>query len=45
MEDLREILLGLIDFWWVEWSLLFWAPCFGVLHILSGILIYRKYPS
>ncbi|MFC0181129.1 hypothetical protein SAMN04515674_11981 [Pseudarcicella hirudinis] len=42
-----EIILGLICGLLDEWrlGLLFWAVGFGVLHIIYGILMYRKYES
>jgi hypothetical protein len=42
-----EIFLGLICGLLDEWKLglLFWAIGFGVLHIIYGIVMYRKYES
>lgn len=40
-----EILLGLIAVQYVEYSLLFWAIGFGILHIVYGIIIQWKYKS
>ncbi|PQA61089.1 hypothetical protein [Siphonobacter curvatus] len=42
---LCELLLGIICGWFAATgtSLLFWALGFGVLHILYGIILYRKY--
>jgi len=38
-----EILLGLIAAWWAGFGLVFWAIGFGVLHILYGTMMYKKY--
>ncbi|NJN77457.1 MAG: hypothetical protein HC803_03300 [Saprospiraceae bacterium] len=38
-----EIALGLIVTWFVSFALLFWAIGFGVLHIVYGVLMYKKY--
>jgi hypothetical protein len=38
-----QILLGLLCALWIEWSLLFWATGFGLLHIGYGLYIYLKY--
>jgi len=40
---LLEILLGLLAFYFVDYSLLFWALGFGVIHILYGIILWNKY--
>lgn len=40
---LFEIALGLIGTWFVSYALLFWAIGFGVLHIIYGALMYKKY--
>lgn len=40
---ISEIVLGLIACWFIEYSLLFWAIGFGVLHIVYGTLMYIKY--
>ena len=40
-----EIFLGLIAIAVQEYSLILWAIGFGVLHILSGLIIQRKYKS
>lgn len=40
---LLEIGLGLISVFFLGWGLLFWALGFGVLHIVYGIVMYRKY--
>jgi len=38
-----EILLGLMAFALIEYSLAFWAIGFGFSHIVYGLLIHRKY--
>ena len=38
-----EIILGLIAFQFIEYGLIIWALGFGVLHIVYGIIIQRKY--
>lgn len=38
-----EIILGIINLWMVQKGLLFWAIGFGVLHIIYGIAMWRKY--
>jgi hypothetical protein len=38
-----ELVLGLLAAGWPSYGLLFWATGFGVLHILYGIALYRKY--
>jgi len=40
---LIEILLGLIAFEFIEYGLLFWAFGFGVIQIIYGLIIKRKY--
>lgn len=40
---LSEIGLGLLSMVIPGYSLLFWAAGFGVLHIIYGTLMYRKY--
>jgi hypothetical protein len=40
---LSEIGLGLVSMVMPGYSLLFWAAGFGVLHIVYGTLMYRKY--
>jgi hypothetical protein len=48
LEDVRylglcEIALGLIGAIFADYGLLFWAIGFGVLHIVYGLVLYRKY--
>jgi hypothetical protein len=38
-----EIVLGLINCWIPEHSLIFWAAGFGVLHIIYGAIMWFKY--
>lgn len=38
-----EIILGLASFFLLGWGLVFWAFGFGVLHIVYGMVMYKKY--
>ncbi|UYW01386.1 hypothetical protein K5I29_13305 [Flavobacterium agricola] len=38
-----QIVLGLIAAFVTNYALVFWALGFGVLHILYGIILYKKY--
>jgi heme/copper-type cytochrome/quinol oxidase subunit 3 len=38
-----EIILGLVNTQFISYSLYFWAAGFGALHILYGVLVWRKY--
>ena len=38
-----EIILGLICFFILGWGLIFWAIGFGVLHIVYGLIMHKKY--
>ena len=38
-----EIILGLISMFVVGYGLIFWAIGFGILHIVYGIVMYKKY--
>lgn len=40
---LIEIVLGLINMWWIGYGLYFWAAGFGILHIVYGTLMWWKY--
>jgi predicted lysophospholipase L1 biosynthesis ABC-type transport system permease subunit len=40
---LSEIALGLLAGFFIHYGLLFWALGFGVMHIVYGIRMYRKY--
>jgi hypothetical protein len=42
---LIEIILGLIAFQLIQFSLLFWAIGFGLMQIIYGIIVQRKYKS
>lgn len=48
LEDIRylgisEIMLGLIASIYIGYGLIFWALGFGILHIIYGIVMYKKY--
>jgi len=38
-----QILLGLINLWFVGYGLYFWAAGFGIMHILYGAYMWNKY--
>ncbi len=38
-----EIVLGAAALWWIPYALFLWATGFGLLHIIYGITVYRKY--
>jgi hypothetical protein len=38
-----EIALGLVALFFIGYGLLFWAIGFGMLHIVYGMVMYRKY--
>lgn len=38
-----ELGLGLISLFFLGWGLLFWVIGFGVLHIVYGLVMYKKY--
>lgn len=38
-----EILLGCISLFYIGYGLVFWAIGFGVLHILYGLIMFKKY--
>jgi hypothetical protein len=40
---ISEMMLGLVSLVFIGYGLLFWTLGFGVLHIIYGILMYRKY--
>lgn len=40
-----EIILGIINLWFIGYGLYFWAIGFGVLHILYGAIMWRRYES
>ncbi|SHM21957.1 hypothetical protein [Chryseobacterium polytrichastri] len=38
-----QIVLGLLSIFFLGWGLLFWALGFGVLHIVYGLIMHKKY--
>ena len=40
---LTEIILGLISAYFIEYSLIFWAIGFGIVHIIYGIYMHYRY--
>ncbi|UKB84574.1 hypothetical protein LF887_02660 [Chryseobacterium sp. MEBOG06] len=38
-----EIILGLFSLFFLGWGLVFWAVGFGVLHIVYGLIMHKKY--
>ena len=38
-----QIILGIINCWYMGYGIYFWAMGFGVLHILYGIIMWQKY--
>ncbi len=38
-----EIILGIINMWFIGYGLLFWTIGFGVLHIIYGTIMWWKY--
>ena len=40
---LLEIIIGLIAAFLPGWGLIFWIIGFGILHIIYGLMMYRKY--
>tara|TARA_R110002126_G_scaffold1440_3_gene8270 strand:- start:1073 stop:1678 length:606 start_codon:yes stop_codon:yes gene_type:complete len=38
-----QIALGLINFWFLEFGLLFWAIGFGVIHLVYGVYMHIRY--
>ena len=38
-----EILLGIINCWFIGYGLFFWAAGFGILHIFYGLIMWQKY--
>ena len=37
-----EIVLGLVNMWWIGYGLHFWAVGFGIVHIVYGMLMWWK---
>ena len=40
-----EIIMGLVSAFVPDWGLIFWIFGFGVLHIIYGLAMYRKYEA
>ena len=40
-----EIVLGLLSTYFIGYGLVFWAIGFGALHIVYGVVMYRKYDA
>lgn len=38
-----QIFLGLFSLFFIGWGLVFWAAGFGVLHIVYGLVMHKKY--
>ncbi|WP_027380214.1 hypothetical protein [Chryseobacterium daeguense] len=38
-----QVVLGLVSLFFLGWGLLFWAIGFGVLHIVYGLIMHKKY--
>jgi hypothetical protein len=38
-----QLLLGLVNLWYVGWGLAMWAIGFGLLHIIYGVAMWMKY--
>lgn len=38
-----QIILGLLSLFFLGWGLVFWAVGFGILHIVYGAVMYKKY--
>ena len=38
-----QIALGLINCWFIEFGLIFWAIGFGIVHITYGIYMHFRY--
>ena len=38
-----EILLGLVSIFYLGWGLITWAIGFGLLHIIYGLVMHKKY--
>ena len=41
--SMSEILLGIINLWFIGYGIYFWALGFGVLHIIYGTVMWWKY--
>jgi hypothetical protein len=40
-----EIITGLVSAFFTGWGLIFWIFGFGILHIIYGLVMYRKYEA
>jgi hypothetical protein len=40
-----EIFTGLLSAFFIGWGLIFWIFGFGILHIVYGVVMYRKYEA
>lgn len=38
-----QIMLGLVNSWFIEYGLLFWAAGFGAAHFIYGVYMYIRY--
>lgn len=38
-----QIVLGLVSLFFLGWGLVFWAIGFGILHIVYGMIMHKKY--
>ncbi|WP_027387078.1 hypothetical protein [Chryseobacterium gregarium] len=38
-----QIVLGLVSLFFLGWGLLFWTIGFGILHIVYGLIMHKKY--
>lgn len=38
-----QIILGLLSLFFLGWGLLFWTVGFGILHIVYGLIMHKKY--
>lgn len=38
-----EVILGLFSLFFLGWGLFFWAVGFGILHIVYGLIMHKKY--
>jgi uncharacterized membrane protein len=40
-----EIITGLVSAFFSGWGIIFWVFGFGILHIVYGVIMYRKYEA
>jgi hypothetical protein len=38
-----QVLLGVINLWYIGYGIYFWAAGFGVLHIIYGTVMWWRY--